>query len=178
MAKKPALWVGGAMIALGIILFVGTLTRVNIWPYVWPSLIILLGVLLLVRPRMLGSQTNVDFHLLGDVHLGSDWPVHSQEIWNVIGDTVLDLSRADFPEGETNLRVMGFVGDVKVRLPEAVGVKLNATGLVVDGNLFGMKDTGIFTPVQLESDNYASAAQRVNIETGYFIHEINLERSL
>jgi len=178
MAQKTALWVGGAMIGLGLIFLIGTITQINLWQFFWPLLFIVLGLLLIFRPRLLGDQSNVDFHLLGDVKFEGNWIVENKEIWNVIGDTEIDLSLAQIPQGETTLRVMGFVGDVKVRVPESVGLSVNGTGFIVDGNLFGDKNTGILAPVEYTSENYHTAGQRLRLETGYFVHELKLERTL
>jgi lia operon protein LiaF len=178
MARKPALWVGGAMIALGIIFFIGTLSQINVWEYIWPILFIGLGLVLILRPRLMGDQTNVDFHLLGDVDVNGAWRVEDKVIWNLIGDTNLDFSLAEFPQGETTIRVMGFIGDVNVRVPEAVGVLVSGTGFIVDGNIFGEKNSGFLAPVDAASENYSSAECRLRVETGYFIHDLKLERSL
>ena len=62
------------------------------------------------------AQTRSGF--IGDIYLGHDyWELKPMNISHFIGDTVLDLTKAQVPFGETKINISSFIGDVKVYVP-------------------------------------------------------------
>ena len=60
-------------------------------------------------------QTRSGF--IGDIYLGHDyWELKPMNISHFIGDTVLDLTKAQILPGETVINISSFIGDVKIYL--------------------------------------------------------------
>ena len=76
---------------------------------------------------------------LGDIVRNGAWQVIPEEIWLAIGDIHLDLTEAQVPEGETTLTVFGFVNDIKLTVPEGVGIGLHCSAFVSDVKMYGDK---------------------------------------
>ena len=176
MKIKTETYVAVIIILLGVLLFVANLTETPIWPYLWPTGLIAIGVGLVVRPRMVRrtrAQTRT-WRLLGDVNRRGQWQVIDEDIWNVIGDVMLDLRDADIPTGETRIHVHGFVSQVNVRVPSNAGVRVSGQAMVLDANAFDYDQTFIMTPYDSQTLNYEDAERRVHIDLQLFVADLNV----
>ena len=91
-----------------------------------------------------------------------------------VGDVELDLVHADLPDGETTLRIYGFVGDVDVTLPPGVGLSYTSTGFVTDARVNERKLEGFVIPFSYSSDNYPAALKRIRLETFFFVADVKV----
>jgi lia operon protein LiaF len=109
------------------------------------------------------------------VHRTGRWHVSDEDIWNLIGDVVLDLRDADIPPGKTEISVHGFVGQVDVRVPPDAGVRVSGQAMVLDANAFDYDQTFIMTPYDGQTLNYEDAERRVHIDLQLFVADLNVE---
>ena len=170
------LYLGLAIILVGIVWLVGSIAGVDVWDLCWPAAIILLGLVLLFRPRFFGSAGRSHQRILGDIRRYGSWQVTDQEFWLGIGDLRLDMTEAEIPPGETRIRVSHFVGDVRLTVPEDVGVSVSSNAFVVDVKALGQKREGIMTPVVIISDGYESAERKIRLETSGFVGDVRVRR--
>jgi lia operon protein LiaF len=147
------------------------------WPYFWAVALILLGIWMIFRPRWVRGGTEVSFLLLGDHDRFGAWQVTDQEFWSFVGDIDLDMTHAEIPTGETTIRAFGFVGDVKLRLPEDVGFSVSSTAFLTSANLFGEKQDNLLVPYQISSANYETAERKIRLEATYFVVTVKLRRA-
>jgi predicted membrane protein len=173
---RGQLFVGGILVIAGLLLLLGKLLHVNLWGILWPAALIGLGVWLVMRPRLVQEGTVVHQRLFGDIDRSGVWEVSDEEIWMFAGDIDLDMSQAEFPLGETRIRCYGFAADLKVRVPEEVGVKVVASNFAGDVKLFGEKHGGLLSPVRVASANYDSAESKILLETSYFASDVKVTR--
>lgn len=176
MRNRGQILLGGFLLFLGVVSLLSTIFNVDFWAFCWPIALILVGVWLLVRPRFTQREGQVFIRPVGDLGRRNAWQVSDQEMWIIIGDTDLDLTEASIPEGETSLRINGFVGSVDVRAPREVGLSVSATCFVTDSKLWGEKHDYILTPFTRTSENYQGAARKVNLEVMYFIVDLRVEQ--
>ncbi len=178
MKLRGEILVGVLLVAIGFLALMSTLFNVDFGLICWPSFFILLGIWIIIRPRMVSEGTNVHLIFLGDLNRSGEWEVSDQEIWSFITDTDLDFTQTDIPEGETAIKFYGFVGDLNLALPAEIGFKLNAYGFVTNTRILGEKQTGFFLqPVQEQSENYMTASRKVNIDLLAFIGEVDIRRA-
>jgi predicted membrane protein len=175
MRKQTATYVAIAVILVGVLLLVANLTETPIWPYLWPTALIATGVWLVMRPRVVRHSRPRTWRLLGDVHRTGRWHVSDEDIWNLIGDVVLDLRDADIPPGKTEISVHGFVGQVDVRVPPDAGVRVSGQAMVLDANAFDYDQTFIMTPYDGQTLNYEDAERRVHIDLQLFVADLNVK---
>ncbi|MEQ4481791.1 cell wall-active antibiotics response protein LiaF [Cohnella silvisoli] len=63
--------------------------------------------------------------LVRSVYLGKDeWNLITLNISHLIGDTVIDLTKAWIPTGETTIYISQWIGDVKVYVPNDLGLEV------------------------------------------------------
>ena len=177
MRNKGQLIVGLVIVLIGVMLLVGNLFHVNLWDFFWPLVLIGLGVWLLLRPRTVGTGTKVQQRLLGDIRRSGEWQVTDEEFWILVGDLKLDMTAAQIPEGETLIRSYGFVGDVKLVVPEGVGVSVSSTAFVTDAKVLGKKQDTFLATFRFASDNYETAERKIRLESTAFVTDLRIRRA-
>jgi predicted membrane protein len=178
MKLRAEVVLGTLLVLVGFLALISTLFNVDFGLICWPTLFILLGIWIIVRPRMVSEDTNVHLIFLGDFKRSGGWEASDQEIWSFITDADLDLTNAEIHEGETSIKMYGFVGDLDVTLPSNVGFKVNAYGFVTDVNILGQKKTTFFLqPVQEASEDYALVAKKINLDMIAFVGEVKVRRA-
>ncbi|MFD0675204.1 cell wall-active antibiotics response protein LiaF [Cohnella sp. GCM10027633] len=114
---------------------------------------------------------------IGDVYLGHDyWELTPMSISHFIGDTTLDLTKAQVPIGETRIEVSSFIGDVKVYVPNdtRIGVQVVSSCLIGDVKVLDQKRGGMFNHISVESPGYADAEQRVILVMSSFMGDVRV----
>lgn len=176
MSNKRQIFIGGTITLLGLMLLIGSIFKVDVGDFCFPVGLILLGVFLLLRPRLIGPDESVQLKLLGDIRRHGDWQVADEEIWIGVGDVRLDMTGADIPTGETQIRVLGFVGGVRLLAPQGVGVSVSSTSFFTDARMLGQKRDSFLTPIHLASDGYETAERKIQLEVNCFVGNIRVRQ--
>lgn len=167
--------VGGVLIIfLGVMILASQLLKVDFCPFFFAALLIVFGVALLLRPRMLSAETSLRARLLGPIRHRGDWQVKEEEIWLFVGDVRLDFSEAEIPEGETPIRVFAFVADLRAVVPQDVGVAVTSSAIITDTRILGRKHDGFVVPVHVTTENYETATRRIRLEATGFVSSIRV----
>jgi lia operon protein LiaF len=114
-----------------------------------------------------------------DVHLGNEyWELRPMSISHFIGDTTLDLTKAQIPIGETRIYVSSFIGDVKVFVPNDLGVGIQVTSscLIGDVKVLDQKRGGIFNQMSVETPSFADTDKRVVLVVSSFIGDVRVTK--
>jgi len=174
MRDKWHIYIGGAITLIGLMFLIGSIFKVDVGAFCFPVGLILLGVFLLLRPQLVGPDTSVQLRLLGDVRRSGNWQVAEEEIWIGVGNVKLDMTEADIPVGETRIRVFGFVGDVRLLVPEKVGVSVSSESFFTDARVLGRKRDSFLAPMRFASENYETAERKVQLEMSYFVGNLRV----
>ncbi|MDK8183112.1 cell wall-active antibiotics response protein LiaF [Paenibacillus sp. UMB4589-SE434] len=114
---------------------------------------------------------------IGDIHMGQDfWELKPMNVSHFIGDTTLDLTKAQVPYGETKINISSFVGDVKVYIPNDVdlGVVVTSTSFIGDVRVLDMEEGGFLRNVQAETPQFYEAGKKVRIIVNTFIGDVKV----
>lgn len=174
MRNRNQLILGSLIVIFGILLLLSNVFRIDFGAFCWPIGLIILGVWLLLRPRMVPSGMPVNFVLIGETQRRGAWKAVNEEIYTGIGDVDLDLTTADIPLGETQIRCLGFIGDVKVTVPAGVGISVSSTGFISTVKYLGHKQDSFLAPVTVTSEGYETAERKVHVEALYFIADVKV----
>lgn len=175
MRNQGLLLIGVVLIAAGILFLFSSLLDISIAAWCWPIGLILLGIFLFLRPRMLETGTGSSVVFIGESERSGQWSVRPEEMWYFISDTDLDFTKADFPSGETILRLIGFIGEIGLTIPADVGLTVRSSALVTS-----LKETGfpeedtVFGTVDWQSPDFKATERRVRVEVTSFISEIKI----
>jgi predicted membrane protein len=177
MRNRAPLIFGGILILLGILSIIGTIFKIDTGVFCWPLLLIGIGVFILLRPKLEASNASSSFRLLGNNNRGGAWKVSDSETWTLIGDTILDFTQADIPVGETHLHINSFVGDIRLYVPECVGVALISTAMFSDARFFDEHRGLFFGSLEFSTPGYESAERRIHVETFSFMGNVKVKKS-
>ncbi len=177
MKNRGILVLAVILIVSGVMLLLSSLFHIDSWAICFPTILILLGLFAIFRPKLGGENSNIEFTLLGDMRRRPTGVLQAKEYWLIVGDLDLDLTSVELPIGETTLRMVGFVNDLKFMLPASMAVSMTAGAIAVDAKIDGRKQEGVFTPVHYETPGYAQAERRLRLDISMFVADIDL-RSL
>jgi predicted membrane protein len=176
--KRWQVIIGLILILLGIIALMNQVfPNLGIGRFIGPVILIGLGLLLILRPRIAGPDVIVQIPILGDVRKTGVWEVTQHEIWWFVGSSRLDFTEAVFPKGDAVIKIFGFVTDVKVILPDDVGLRVTSSAFVNEYKGLQGKQERFLSLLEDQSANYSSAEKRVNLQTVGFVSEIKIRPS-
>jgi predicted membrane protein len=174
MRNQPRVIFAVILITFGVLLIVGQVFNFDIGSIFWPLLIILLGLFLIFRPKIGSFRGDVNIRPLGEIDRRGAWEVADEEIWMFVGEVDLDFTQTELPEGETHIRILAFVPDVNLYIPEDMAFSLGATAFVTDFNFKGDKRDNVFVPVDYTTANYREAARKLRVELTCFVADLDV----
>lgn len=109
---------------------------------------------------------------IGHLQATSNMRVQDAVISTVLGDISLDLHDAVLPQGETELRLLCWVGAVHVRVPEDVGLEVTAQAIVGAVEVLGAREEGLARDLHVVVDGYEGFERRLQLRISTVIGEI------
>jgi len=168
---------GILIILIGLMFLLGNFFDVDVGALCFPTALILIGVWLLIRPRLVGPDTALRMRIFGPIRRSGAWRVGDEEIWLLIGDVYLDMTQAEIPPGETHVRVFAFISNVRLLVPQDVGVSASSMAFITDTRVFGQKRGGFVIPSHVTSEGYENAGRKVQVETISFIADVRARQA-
>ena len=189
--------VGLVIIAIGGFLLLDTFGFINFnfWRFAgkfWPLILIIIGLVIILdrdkdkksqedagksesNPEGESSRESTAFGILGDIRMAGFASVpDSIDKSLLIGDIVIDLSGARFPEGECHISVSVLIGDIDILLPANFPVKANLNCLLGSTTIDRRKSDGLAANLDHEDDQYNGARTRVYIHGRALIGDISV----
>ncbi|MBE2222813.1 MAG: cell wall-active antibiotics response protein [Anaerolineae bacterium] len=176
MRNQGQFYLGIVVVIFGVVLLIANIFNINLWILCWPMFFILLGVFLILRPKMVEPGTEMTQKFLGEVKRSGLWQVVDEEFWYFVGDIELDMINADIPDGITKIRTFGFVGDIDLYVPGNVGVAVDSTAFVSEVSVAGSKEENFLTPVHVQTNNYKMADKKILLQTTGFVGDIKVRQ--
>jgi lia operon protein LiaF len=177
MTKRTQIIIGVLILLGGLAALLATVFNINIWSLCWGIGLILLGVLILLRPRLTTPGSQARFRFLVDFKRSGDWQVRNEEMWTFVSDGKFDLTSAQIPEGETKIRIVAFVSDTTLIVPEDVGVSISLTSFYNEVRFLDDLDDSFVTPIIQSSEGYDLANRKILLETVCFVSEAKVKRA-
>ena len=174
MQNRGQLILGGVLILFGVLFLISNFFNIDFGAICFPTLIILIGVWIIVRPRMVSEDTDLRMWIFGDHYRRGEWLAKDQEVWSFIGDVNLDFTEAKLEKPETTLKIYTFVADIDLTVPEDLGLSISWFGFVTDGRIHGKRLGGFVSPVHYTSEGYESASKKVNVELFSFVGDLKV----
>jgi predicted membrane protein len=177
MQNRSVLIFGSILIFIGFVALVGAIFDIQFGLIFWPLVLILIGIWIIARPHILPEGTAFILRLLGDVRRRGEWSVHDEEIWSFIGNVRLDMTEAAIPAGEVRMRIISFIGDASLTVPEGVGIAVSQMSFITDTRAFDeLRRNAFLMPVDWASEGYSSAEKRIHLEMVSFIGKLRIRR--
>jgi len=169
------------LIVLGVLFLLGNLRLfVFEWNLVWPAILILFGLWLIWRAFVpaRGYRGGEPYWGLGDYAPDlSGKSVRQESFSHGFGDFDLDLTHAEISDGENVIRASHGFGELTVIVPRDISVRVHASAGLGDATLFGQHSSGIGPTLTFQSDDYASATRKLNIDASVGCGDVKILRS-
>ena len=91
-----------------------------------------------------------------------------------VGDVELKLHGGILKNGLNRMVITGFVGDIRILLPQDMPVYVHSSCLVGDIELFGNKTSGFSNDLDGQTTNYNAADDKLYIAINHFIGDIRV----
>lgn len=105
-----------------------------------------------------------------------NWAVEPMDLYNMVGDYFIDFSKGFIPDRETTIRVRGWVGEVKMLIPEDIPVKINAVIGIGEVKMFDYDQEQVKHVIAYKSDDYDAAVKKLNITIELKIGSVRIDR--
>ncbi len=168
------------LILLGLLLLASNLGLFALrWDLFWPVILIFFGLWLIWRafvppPR---NRYAVAFAGMGEYRPDlSGKEIRREEFSHGLGDFDLDLTRATIPDGENFVHVSHGMGDLTIIVPSSLAVRVQAKAGMGDVSVLGQRSEGIGPHVDFQSEDYATAARKLNIEASVGMGRVEVVR--
>ena len=169
MKNNGQLVLGGSIIIFGLLILLGTLFNISLWKFIWPLILIALGIFLIFRQRKIVDQSDFSIHFAGNLKRKGQWVVTSGEHWGFFSNLNLDFTNAEFQEGEHVWKIHGFVNEIRLRVPSKAAVAVSANAFVNEKTIDGDKEDMVLVPLEWHSDNYNNSPNKFRIEAYGFV---------
>jgi lia operon protein LiaF len=114
---------------------------------------------------------------IGDVEMKkSNWSLEPMYLHNTIGDYFIDFSKAYIPEKETPVHVNGWIGDVKMIVPDDVAVKVEAKVKIGDIRIFDLTSSDINRQLVYQTPGYDDYLRKLTIKIELKIGSIRIDQ--
>jgi predicted membrane protein len=174
--KRGYVYIGAALIVLGLLALISSWIHVDFCALVLPLFLIAAGVYIILRPRFAPPDVPMHIRFLGNIRRAGAWMVLGEELWVLVGDASFNLTEATLPPGETVIRVLGLVGDLKLVVPDTVPVAITSIAFVTTSRVFGEKRDTFLAPFETTTEGYAAAESKLRFETWRFVTGIKARR--
>ncbi len=168
------------LIGIGALLLLGNLGLFALNPNLfWPIILILFGLWLIWQAFVPGAR----YRGGAITGLGEFAPdlsgkeIRRENYSHGFGDFDLDLTRAVLRDGENVVRASHGLGDLTVRVPRELAVRVHASAGMGEANVFGQHSGGFGPTLTFQSDDYASATRKLDLEASVGLGAVKVVRS-
>ncbi len=175
MRNKGQLILGGSILVFGFTILIGNLLDISIWRFIWPLLLIGLGVLIIFRQARDKDGTEAYFAFARDIIPKGELEAGNAEYWHFAGDLKIDFTKVTIPEGEHHWRLYGFVHELRLQVPPDVGVSVSTNAFVTDKKIGGDKEDLILVPLEWRSAAYDTSPNKLHIEATGFVVDVRVK---
>ncbi len=174
---------GGMLIIIGTLFLLSSLrlvpiTFADVFQYGWPLFLILIGVLILLPDARRGNWSwspGIGAGDHDDILDGKE--IRDLKLSHGIGDYYVDLAHAIFPEGTAHVQVSHGIGELKIRLPKDVAVKLRATVGIGEAKALDERADGMGARVEKTTPDFETAARKLSIEASLGLGDLTIRRA-
>ena len=102
-----------------------------------------------------------------------DWAIDDDAvIQTVFGDIALNLADYELPEGDIDVTLLCWVGQIQVRAPQGVGLDVTAQAMIGTIDVLGVREDGVIRDIHVRSAGFEEASKRVHMRLSTFVGEL------
>lgn len=122
------------------------------------------------------GDIHVKSSFIGEINRGPNWVLDDLQLRQGIGSVNLDLTQAMIPNREVTLDVSGYIGEATIYLPPGLPFRAECSLSLGEITVLDHNESGSHKYVQMQSPDYETATQRVNIRVHWKIGEVSVHQ--
>ncbi|WP_349408267.1 cell wall-active antibiotics response protein LiaF [Pseudalkalibacillus sp. SCS-8] len=145
----------------------------------WPLLFVYIGLRILMgkRPIIKVTAKSSKNGFVTDVSMKeNNWQVEDLDEWNGVADYDFDYTKAFIPDRDTKIKLAGWVGDIKILIPEDVEFSLIASSKVGDVKIGHYSRDGIMKNANYKTDGYDEATRKLTFNIDFQVLDLRIDR--
>ncbi len=112
---------------------------------------------------------------IGDMFVDcSGVDLQNTEVSSFIGDVEIKLHGGKLAPGLNRMIISGFIGDVRVLVPEGMAVFAQCSNFVGDIEMMGKRSSGFGNSLDAQTPNYGEADGKLYIASNHFIGDVRV----
>jgi predicted membrane protein len=112
---------------------------------------------------------------IGDMFVDcSGIELQNLEVSSFIGDIEVKLHGGRLARGLNRMIISGFIGDVRILVPEGMAVFTQSSNFIGDMELMGKRSSGIGNSLDAQTTDYSSAESKLYIASNHFIGDVRV----
>jgi lia operon protein LiaF len=118
-----------------------------------------------------------DRRWIGDISVGRNaWTLQDMELWNYIGDVRVNFATAHVEDGTYDVKIGGWIGDVRVLVPSHLSVRVDASVGMGDLTVFNEDSSGTGRRVQFEDPAFSTEKKRIILRIDLKLGDVQVVR--
>ncbi|HEU5139134.1 MAG TPA: cell wall-active antibiotics response protein LiaF [Bacillales bacterium] len=128
-----------------------------------------------MKERMKSQKQS--WRLVSDAkYTGENWSVEPMDRSTGVADYKFDFTKTFIPEKETPIKLSGWVGDIKIKVPEDVAFSVMATASVGDIRVDDMKEEGLLKDFYYATEGYEEAERKLVFDFHFKVLDLRIDR--
>lgn len=112
---------------------------------------------------------------IGDMFVDcSSIELQNLEVSSFIGDIEVKLHGGRLARGLNRMIISGFIGDVRILVPEGMAVFVQSSNFIGDMELMGKRSSGIGNSLDAQTTDYSAAESKLYIASNHFIGDVRV----
>jgi lia operon protein LiaF len=117
------------------------------------------------------------FNIVSDAsYKGSNWSVEPMNIHKGILDYDFDFTKAFIPDEETPISISGWVGDIKIRVPEDLEFMIEGRTNLGDIKVGDVKSDGFGQDLYYKTPGYDQVTRKLKFSFNFRVLDLRIER--
>ncbi|HEX7065678.1 MAG TPA: cell wall-active antibiotics response protein LiaF [Bacillales bacterium] len=109
-------------------------------------------------------------------YTGSNWSVEPMDRSTGVADYNFDFTKTFIPEKETPIKLSGWVGDIKIKVPEDAAFSVAATASVGDIRVDDVKEEGLLKDFFYTTEGYEEADRKLIFDFHFKVLDLRIDR--
>jgi len=195
-SHRNALFWGFILILAGLLFLFNNLDVIelqDVFSNFWPLILIVIGLYVIFKNYRRIEHDNMkkefksgmdvtadkedvdESNVFGDINVNvKSKNFQRGSVRTVFGKVVVDLTDINIAQGENHLYLNAVFGEIRVKMPADPAVKVIATNLAGDIDVFGQKRDGLNQQLVYETDNYTQAQSKLILYCNVTFGEIHV----
>ncbi|MFC4619097.1 LiaF domain-containing protein [Camelliibacillus cellulosilyticus] len=126
----------------------------------------------------LGKGTSV-LNIVKEYHFDKpNWPVEPLDLWAMVSDYDFDFTQAFIPDRETDIHLSGWIGEVKIIIPEDVDFAVKGYGNITNVKIDGQEWDSAFSHKEIvyQTPGFDAATRRLVFDIQFKILDLRIDR--